>query len=388
LTTTGQYTMSRIRHWVHSRFKEPIAIIESDDWGLWRSPRDKSKIQQLGKPKIWAYDQLESKEEVERIIELFMKYRDRNNEYPKMIANFITSYPDFKSTIQSKYQKLFLKPLSSHPDSLKSAWTNGFEKKVFIPQYHGRLHFNAKRYLQDLQKCNRSRLIFEAGWNGGLNNLINADGKLKGEYMNLNDGEMLSSSETQAWISQGINEFKEVFHFHPKSIIAPQYILPPQIYPIIKQMGFTTIQGMNMQIFKKKNKVIKKNLPIGREVYTGLIALARNIKFEPTRHVTSWQVDMVLSNIDRLIKSNIPVIIDTHRINYVGDFKKEGLYQMNILLDQLANKFKVQFLTSFELAEAIKNNGKYTDFFSNQIRYLTPVKNNWLKKKILKHKAI
>ncbi|WP_010663979.1 hypothetical protein [Marinilabilia salmonicolor] len=361
----------RVRHWSNVRFEEPIVVFESDDWGMWRAPAEKSLISKLGTPKVWAFDQLETSSELKDFFELLMQYHDSTGRNPKIVANFITSMPDFEATIQNGFTELCLKPISGFSDQIKSSWLSGVEAEVFVPQYHGRLHFNAERLLQDLQENEKSRLIFEAHWNGGLNNLKEGGWRLHSEYMEWENNINYSPQQIKDWISKGVEEFKAVFDFSPLSTIAPQYILPPSICHQFNELGFTTLQGMNLQIFKKKNKKKYRNLPIGSRLYPGLVGLGRNVKFEPARNVVGWKAEAALANAHRLIESRIPVIIDSHRINYVGSFRETGLKELRFLLDNLTKKLNVQFLTSFELAEAIKNDGWYTDFFSGMKNKLT-----------------
>ena len=75
------------------------------------------------------------------------------------------------------------------------------------------------------------------------------------------------------------------------------------------------------------------------------------------------------------------MIFDSHRINYVGKFGVQGRTELLTLLNGL-EKMNVRYLTTFELAEAIKGGGAYTDFCSGKMHYITPVGESALKKSI------
>ncbi len=368
---------SKLRSWSQVRFTEPIVIFESDDWGLWRSPEDKSVLESFGEPKIWGYDQLESVAELEAFYKLFEKFIDTEGNHPFAEANFVISNPDFKATQANGYHEIVLKPISKDPERL-AKWKEGVNRKVFLPQYHGRLHFNYKRMLHALINDPVSRNIFEAGIHGGMNNYLEGKWGLHSEYLDWETGTI--PDNLRQWTHTGLNQFEQVFGYRAKSTVAPQYIFTPGMAGVFREANLTCIQGTNMQLYKTEDGTeYKRNLPNGSSHYETLIGISRNVKFEPSRGVAAWNTDEALAAASRLIAGNIPVIIDSHRINYVGGFAANGIKELERFLEGLI-RMKVRFMASFELAEAITSNGNYKEFFTGKNKNLEAIGEGPVKK--------
>ena len=368
---------ARLRSWSQVRFLEPVVIFESDDWGLWRSPEDKTILESIGEPKIWGYDQLESVAELEAFYSVFEDFRDQKGNHPFAEANFVVSNPDFTATSSKSYREIVLKPIASDPERI-SKWKEGIQRKVFLPQYHGRLHFNYQRMLSAIHADPVSRKIFDAGIHGGMNNYTEGKWGLHSEYLDWHSGSV--PENIREWTHHGFDEFEKSFGYRAKSTVAPQYIFTPGMAGVFRDAGVSCIQGTNMQMYKSPDgREHKLNLPNGSGHYSALTGISRNVKFEPARGVPSWNADVALKNAKRLIALNIPVIIDSHRINYTGRFAAEGRRQLRQLLEGL-QMFNVRYLASFELAEAVTSDGHYTEFFTGKKEFLTPVGENSFKK--------
>lgn len=369
---------SRLRVLTALKCKQPIVLFHSDDWGMVRSPKDKSFITKFGEPKVWAYDQLESVEELELIYNILSKYKDSNQNHPIIEANFVVSNPDFSATKKADYQSIILKPITEYPELIKK-WNEGIKRRVFIPQYHGRLHFNYDKMLDMVQNDPVSKEIFDLEFHGGLNNYKQGNWTLHSEYQKWEDGSQLPYEQLLKWLNEGISDFHKAFGYSPKSTIAPQYIFTPTTAKAFVEAGFKTIQGTNMQMYKKNNRAISKNIPTGSVYYKGLVALSRNLKFEPSRGHLDWKYEAAIMKCKILIKKNIPIIIDSHRINYVGKFAEEGREELDKLLANLT-KLGCLFLSSEELGDAIRNNGTYQEFGTNIQRKIQFTNNSKLVK--------
>ncbi|MDW5290743.1 hypothetical protein [Formosa sp. PL04] len=365
---------SRLRAFSTLKCKQPIVIFQSDDWGMVRAPENKDFISNFGEPKIWAYDQLESEEELELIFQMLLKYKDANDNPPLIEANFIVSNPDFEATKENGYQSIVLKSISQYSE-LNKKWNEGVKRRIFIPQYHGRLHFNYDKMLDMIQNDPESKAIFDLQLHGGVNNYNKGNWTLHSEYQRWEDGTELPYNQLLQWIEVGISDFFNVFGYYPKSTIAPQYVFTPTTARAFAELGFQSIQGTNMQAYKKNNLKRLKNIPTGSTYYKGLIASSRNIKFEPSRGNTDWKYESVIKKCVNLINKKIPVIIDSHRINYVGKFGEEGREDLDKLIGDLIKR-GCRFLTSEEFSEAVINNGHYSEFGTGKKRKIEFINNS------------
>lgn len=368
-----QKISARLRLLTTLQCQQPVVIFQSDDWGMIRSPKNKDFIPKYGQPKVWAFDQLESVEELDKIYKILSSYRDDHQNHPFIEANFIVSNPDFEATKKSGYQSIILNPITEHTELLEK-WKEGLKRRIFIPQYHGRLHFNYDKMLEMIQNDPVSREIFDSHLHGGINNFKKGNWTLHSEYQRWEDGSEWHYEQLLKWLQDGISDFYNAFEYIPRSTIAPQYVFTPTTAKAFAEAGFLAVQGTNMQMYRYENKKISKNIPTGSTYYKGLIALGRNVKFEPSRSNADWKYDAAINKCKLIIKRNKPVIIDSHRINYVGKFAEEGREEIDRLMDALTSLGCI-FLSSEEFTEAIKNYGIYTEFGTQKKRKID-FKNN------------
>lgn len=374
---------SKLRLLTALKCAQPIVIFQSDDWGMVRSPENKSLIPKFGEPKIWAYDQLETVAELESLYKILSGYKDAHGNHPFIEANFVVSNPDFSATKANGYSSIILKSISDYPE-LIDTWNEGIAKRVFLPQYHGRLHFNYNKMVELLQNDAKSKAIFDLRIHGGLNNYKEFGWTLHSEYQKWEDGSEMPYNQLLHWIRTGMEDFKNAFGYYPQSTIAPQYVFTPTTAKAFVEAGLKIVQGTNMQMYKKNNKRIARNIPTGSSYYKGLIALGRNIKFEPARGHTEWKYAAVMKKCENLIQRKVPIIIDSHRINYVGKFAEEGRDELNKLIRFLL-KSGCLFLSATEFGEAIKNKGVYQEFGTQKTRKLKWMNNTFISKTVRNH---
>ena len=122
------------------------------------------------------------------------------------------------------------------------------------------------------------------------------------------------------------------------------------------------MQGSSNQILptiKDKKQGVVKNY-LGKKSSSGIGYLIRNVVFEPSSNLNKDWVDSALKQIEVSFTNNRPVIIDTHRVNYIGYLnhknRDRGLQLLNDLLSSILKRWPdVKFLNSEELAEKVYN---------------------------------
>lgn len=363
---------TRLRINSHQRFKEPVLVIESDDWGMLRHSGRFDEVAHIGKLKKWAYDDLESTEDLDDLYKVLGTYSDRFDHPFKITANFIVENPDFEKTIAANYKQLYTTPITQSPSLEK--WKQGRDQGVFWPQYHGRFHFNFTSILEGIQKPDSTeRALFNAGFHGGLNNLEGSDWNDHSEYVQWKKSKELPIGDLKDWISKGLDIFEEVFGFKSQSVIAPHYVFTPNTAEAFRLSGLKYIQGGNHQYFPSPGgQMNTRKFPLGSNYYKGLTMLCRNVKFEPARGKAEWDVDAAYQACLTSFKKGVPAVLDSHRINYSGRMKEEGLQKLNSLLNML-EKHKPVVLSSDELGEAIAGNGKFISNTSKKEFSLSPL---------------
>ena len=362
----------KIKFYAQARFKEPIVILESDDWGMERGHENVAAIRQFGKIKDWAYDRPASPSQLRALYDLLGQYRDQLGRPWRIVANFIVQNPDFEKTIQDDFRQLHVRSIDEDT-GLVAIWREGVARGVFYPQYHGRLHYNLQVLEEDLQSDESgARDFFRHRFHGSFDNIAGIEIHNHSEYFNCRLGQDYSLTYLKEWIGTGLRIFQRVFGFFSESTIAPHYIFTPLTAAAMKACGIKYIQAADRQnYFDRHRREIVLNLPFGSSHYPGLTALNRNITFEPFRMDFRKEKDRILSSIKWLFKNNVPVVINTHRINYTGKFFGEGLAQLEQLLEEL-KVFNPLVMTSDELGEAICNDGSYHSRTNGERIRLTP----------------
>ena len=365
------------RKFGHVRFKEPILVFESDDWGKVNGVESGFYPPELGTRTDWSYDRLESEEDLEDLYRLLESFRDDFERIPAFTANFIVSNPDIEATKSNYYQSLILQPIDvAYPDLYKK-WLEGVIRGVFYPQYHGRLHYNAVKYTHALQTDADTRALFNQGINGGRENFEPTQYALYSEYFDTEKSTRLP--DLTDWVKHGLKDFERIFGYRSESTIAPNYVVHPEQFSLFHQLGIKYLQGGNKILFTEEGKEQRLNYCQGYKSPSGLIMLARNHKFEPCRGKKEWQSAFSIEAANYWFKRGVPAVIDTHRMNYAGQFAEESRLQLVQFLNAMKEIKGLKILTSSELGEAITTGGVYRDVFSGEMKTITPLDNGFRK---------
>lgn len=369
----------RLRWQAHWRCEEPVVAFESDDWGLKRNSQE-TLLSKFGTPSEKAEEETEKSEDLEKLYGLLESFKDKSGRPACFTANFIMASPDFEAikTGQFKqYYDLFLD--ETMPAQLLEKYKEGIKRKVFFPQYHGRYHFWPRAWLRDLQQGNQGALeLFNARCNAGLSLLKGNLWRYHSEYLDWNVGYYSKTEEILPYLKEALEVFKRIFGYQPLSTIPPHYIYSKEAALAWRALGIKYIQGMNYSILRKarNNQPVIRQHYLGELLSDGLFCLARTVKFEPRPERTKQGLKAALGQISVLLENRIPVIIDTHRINYTGRYRDEALRQLGELLNFLKEQNPV-FITSAELGQAIGNCGKFRDVFTGNERSLKPISKAW-----------
>ncbi len=358
--------VSNISGW---RTNRKIVVIESDDWGSIRMP-SKETYQSLLKSGIKVdkcpynrYDSLESENDLNRLFDVLVSFKDLNGNHPVITANAIMTNPDFEkiraSNFNNYYCETFTETLKKHPKHTKSfeIWIKGKELGVFYPQLHGKEHLNINRWMEGLRKgLPETRLAFDHGL-FGLSTTITSE-KRRSYLASFDYDNIEQYPEIQQTIIDAGNMFKSIFGYKSESFIAPNYFWDNKVEEALNKIGIKIIQGSKVQ-----------NLPIAiggghlrhttgelnnlNQLYT-----VRNCVFEPSINGTSKELDNCLAQIKTSFFWGKPAIITSHRLNYIGYINQENsdrnLKLLSRIIKTIMQKWPdVEFWNSAELGKFI-----------------------------------
>jgi len=366
----------RLRYLAQWRFVEPVLIFESDDWGFERQSTPEL-VGRFGRPSEWAFEDTETPAELLGLYEILDRCRDTRGRPACFTANFITGRPDFSAIRSDGFSRYHDAPISENTNARK-AWLKGLADQVFYPQYHGRSHLNSRAWLRDVRDRVQGAVeMFDAGIVGG-GALIQGHGwRYHSEYLDFETRKALAGEELREWVRGGLRYFEDTFGYFPRSTIAPHYILPASMVSMWRELGGHFVQGGNYRILAGADDghFVVPHLS-GERSAEGITFLGRTVKFEPCRAGSAQGLTSAVAGMMRCFANGIPAVVDTHRINYVGQWREPSLNALGSLLEA-ARKWRPVFLTSVELGDAISNNGQFQDVFTGESRSLTPLRPRW-----------
>lgn len=350
-------------------FKEQFVVIQSDDWGSIRVPQNKEAQKILNNSSkqlsiFQKYDTLDCNEDWRALLDLFVTFKDSTGKHPVFTSNFVTGNPNFEKIKEHQFTQFFWDPFYSTYEQFNQEKLNTLEiinqgifKGIIEPQYHGRQHVNHKKWLKSLSSGNATALEFfnHHMW---IYDSINSNG-----LRSLNavfDSCEYTKEEVESEFKDGICAFKQAFGQLPQSFIPNNYFFNREWHSLLPNFGIKSVQGMKygfetdeldgMLKYRRFNKNDKQN--------SSVVQLVRNVVFDPSSDLMTHNNDSVQWAKDQILMAfalNKPIIIDTHRVNYVGGIdvnnRNNGIQKLSELLHWLVKKFpKIRFISTAELA--------------------------------------
>src|SRR5262249_40093260 len=145
-------------------------------------------LQAYGEPSGWAEEQSETPEDLMRLYEVLDKHRDPEGRPASFNANFIVGNPDFEAISRDDFQNYHDNPIGQD-EKLKKSWLEGYQQRVFYPQYHGRSHFWPEAWLRDLRDGTPgAREAFDGRFHGGIALLKKQGWRYHSEYTDWKTG--------------------------------------------------------------------------------------------------------------------------------------------------------------------------------------------------------
>jgi hypothetical protein len=365
LTIKQQLSRNLINAFGH-RSNRKIVVIESDDWGSIRIPSKDTyhlfvkKGYGVESSAYNRYDSLESDNDLQAIFEVLSSFKDIHNNPAVFTANCIIANPDFEKIRKSGFNEYHYEPVAAtlqhYPahQQVVHLWKEGLQKKLFIPQCHGREHLHVGRWMKRLQSGDKDVLFcFDQ------HTTFSGDGKTDYSFMEALDFDHISElDDLNKILAEGLQLFHNFFGYTSKSFIAPCYTWHPGMEPVMKANAVKYIQGNITQLQPPliNNQYKVKYHYMGQRSGSGLRYLIRNCIFEPTLHPQLDSVSRCLNQIDIAFQWNKPAIISSHRLNYIGCLDESNRIKNLALLKKLLSAIQkkwpdVEFMSTDQLGE-------------------------------------
>lgn len=365
----GLEILNQYRGW---KTNEKIVVFESDDWGAIRTTSNQA-LEELRKIEVdvdkchyMLNDSIESKDDLEQLFSVLKKYRGKDGNHPVITFNTLVANPNFNEIRKDNFFKYHYNPFfecyeKDDAKEIMETWQYGIKEGIIYPQFHGREHVNIGRWLTDLQNGRKDTLVaFNYGMFGISGHILK---EKRGSYLAVFD-EVASDMEfIDKYLQEGLKIFRTTFGFSPKTFIAPNYVWGKYIEQQSFKSGIISMQGSSTQILPT-NKGLKQGVVknyIGKTSECGIGYLIRNVVFEPASDLNKDWVKSSLKQMELAFNQKRPVIIDTHRVNFMGTLNPNNrAFNLN-LLDSLIREMlkkwpEIKFMHSEKLAELIYEN--------------------------------
>lgn len=346
--------------------KKKYVVIESDDWGGIRMPSPEvfRHLVKKGLPIqndcFNRFDSLASEDDLTALFEVLNQHQDQSGNSPIFTFNVTTANPDFEKIEQSGFNEFIVEPffdtVKNHRKGALELWKAGMKEGFIFPQYHGREHVHQKRWLEALK--NQEPQILEA-FKCGVYGIVPLNDKAEYFMAAYDYAPDAAFDDQKSSIEDGLNIFETFFGFTPKSFIPPCYIASERLLSCLSASGVPAVQGkiIGLEPLGTVNGVRsykKRFRSAGFNQHTGRVNLVRNCFFEPASNQSyNWIADC-LNRMEIIFKWNKPVVIDTHRVNYIGVIeesnRKQNLVLLNTLFKEMLKKWPdIEFVSSEQL---------------------------------------
>jgi hypothetical protein len=354
--------------------KRKLLVIESDDWGSIRMPSKDiyDRLINIGirvdKLSFNRFDSLASVDDLSSLFDVLTRFKDINGNHPIITANCVLTNPKFeeikKSNFTEYHYELFtdtLKRYPSHDGSFK-LWREGYELKLFHPQFHGREHINVLRWMEALKNdVSNIRMAFEMGmYDLSESGVDISENSFMDSLSFRNEQEYAFVCES---IRDGLNIFEKIFGYRSNSFIAPCYIWDSKLEPTLANCGIKYIQGGVFQKSPINGSIDKFKRTFhytGQKNRLKQRYIVRNCFFDPSANANSNIIEECLNRITAAFNLNKPAIISSHRVNYIGSIVPKNRHDNLLLLSTLLGRIllkhpEVEFKTSDQLGDLILN---------------------------------
>jgi hypothetical protein len=235
-------------------------------------------------------------------------------------------------------------------------WKEGIQRKLFVPQFHGREHLNVANWMKALQENDRqTRQAFdESCW--GFNNSHPYNITYQAAF-DLHDAKELEAQHQI--IKDGLNLFENIFGYKASYFVPPNGPFNNELEKTAAESGIQWMSASKVQHEPLGfGKTRKRFHYLGQKNSHGQRYITRNCFFEPSYHGRDW-IETCFQEIKIAFRWRKPAVISSHRVNYIGGLneknRKDGLLKLEMLLEKVITKWpEIEFMTSAELGSLIK----------------------------------
>lgn len=351
-----------------------IVCIFIDDFGSIRT-KDKNAYLNLKKAglnmdsnRYAKFDTLASTEDLQMLFETLTSVKDYNGKYACLTPFVNIANPDFDKIKENNFTTYYREPFTetlrkygtSHEGSF-ALWKEGIANNIFHPAYHGTEHINVKRFMEQLQGKQKSTML-------GFDNESVCVPRFDNEPKFNRDSTVFyiekkeENESLKQDIKTGMKMFEDILGYRSKQFTPGAGCYSPLLDITLKEEGIHYINANRYYPYPLgDNQFVKKFLFNGKSNTLGQKYVVRNCVFEPYLDnciPNKNAISNCIKNIEAAFLLHAPVIISTHRVNFVGsldsEHRNDSISQLKILLNEIVKRWpNVEFMNGDEMCETI-----------------------------------
>ena len=349
------------------RTKTKYLVIMADDYGAIRMP-SQAKIRSSLRAKLSVpenrfnkYDTLESNTDLELLFETLDGNSDRLGNPAVMTPLALVANPDFDKIAADNFQRYHHEPVEAtvqrycDHDRVTAMWTEGRNRGLFVPEFHGREHLNVMRWMRALRGGNRVSLTSFAHGVACLDTDTDlSTGRTVLKAFDLDRPEDVIAQRDI--VREGLDLFekrhgKRAVFFTPPNALYNHALDGPLAEGGIK---FINVAKLDREPLGHGRYRWRPHY-LGQVNRAGLRYIIRTAVFEPSLGGGTDWVNRCLADISFAFNCNKPAIISTHRVSFSGSIdaknRGHGLRQLDLLLRATLKHWPdVEFVSMRDLA--------------------------------------
>lgn len=329
------------------KLKNKYLVIESDDWGSIRQPSIEAwryqlkNIPETERDPFFYYDALEMNQDMERLFEVLVKYRDCQGNHPIITCDYAVANPDFEKIRKSNFEEYAYEPFTitasayDGSDNLLQLIREGTSEGIWRPQLHCREHVQISRWMEALRLGDPLiRWAFD-------NRMISTADVVVPEnhyaYMDAFNYRVTDTAIIQTIVEDAVELFASLFGYKSETFVASCYVWNDALEEILSGLGIRWMQGSWYQWIPSETEPGRF---IRKKHYNGTNSryqqyLVRNCIFEHSLFGDDQCVATCLKQIESAFRWNQPAILSSHRVNYMGRLVTANGENGTRLLDEL-----------------------------------------------------
>jgi len=351
------------------RTNRKLVIIESDDWGSVRTCDNealkflRNKNFDVDQSNFVRFDSIERTTDLDRLFDVLTSVKDKNGRHAVFTPMTIVGNPDFSAIKENGFEDFVIEPFTetgkryTDSENLLNHIQEGVAQSIWQPEYHGREHLNHLRWMRGLRDGDKGlTLPFEVESFG----FTKVDGKAIRDHLAAYDPEFQSDIHLlEKSLIEGMTMFQSIFGRQARYFVASKNPEPKAFESALASHGIKYLTRYKLQRYPLGDGKFQREFNwLGKRNQFGQTVITRNGGFEPSYNTNFDWIDSCLSDVKLAFSMKKPVVISSHRVNYVGRLSESnqasGLLALEKLLKQMVIKWPdTEFVSSRELGEII-----------------------------------